>query len=197
MRRRVGRRELAGNPCPAAAVRAAVEPDLTGGHDAPPALASIATMRPAPRATTRSIRWFALESFDPVGRWRDFYRSPPRRELPAEEARRYSGRLCTSGLPVDATGKFASGESFDGIREFKALLKRDPERVARCLTEKLSPWSGTRPGVSDRRRCRRLSSGLARGTTASARLSRNSGQRRVSQTLAAKWEFEAHDSRRR
>jgi len=44
-----------------------------------------------------------------------------------------------------------SGEAFDGIREFKALLQRDPDRIACCLTEKLLTYAlGRGLGFSDR-----------------------------------------------
>jgi hypothetical protein len=54
-------------------------------------------------------------------------------------------------LHVDSTGKLPSGESFNGIREFKTLLKADPERIARCITEKLLTYGlGRGIGFSDR-----------------------------------------------
>ncbi len=60
---------------------------------------------------------FALESFDPVGRFRTRYRAR---------------------VPVDASGVTLSGSSFDGIEEYKQiLLDEELDQVARALVTKL------------------------------------------------------------
>ena len=55
------------------------------------------------------------------------------------------------GLPVDSTGHLPTGEAFKDIREFKALLQRDSDRIARCLAEKMMTYAiGRGLGFSDR-----------------------------------------------
>ena len=44
-----------------------------------------------------------------------------------------------------------TGNAFADIREFKALLKREPDRITRCITEKLVTYAlGRGLGFSDR-----------------------------------------------
>jgi hypothetical protein len=56
------------------------------------------------------------------------------------------------GPTVDASYTMASGENFRDVDEFKALLLRDKELMARCLASKLLTY-GTGAGVqfADRR----------------------------------------------
>lgn len=97
---------------------------------------------------------FALESFDPIGGWRERYRIPTGvAKLPdaPEENEPNAPPAYKLGLPVDATGILLTGESFNGIREFKTLIKRDPERVAQSVAEKLLTYGlGRGIGFSDR-----------------------------------------------
>jgi len=58
---------------------------------------------------------FALDNFDPVGRWR-------------EEV---------SGEAIDTFGKLPSGETFKGVDGFKALLMNNREEFARNLVDQL------------------------------------------------------------
>jgi len=131
----------------------AVEPDLTGATTLRQQLdkhrndASCATCH-----SKIDPPGFALESFDPIGGWRDRYRIPIPGQAATDPRTAADGRPAYKlGLPVDATGTLPTGESFDGIRQFKALLKRDPQRVARCATEKLLTYGlGRGMGFSDR-----------------------------------------------
>jgi hypothetical protein len=95
---------------------------------------------------------FALESFDAIGGWRERYRIPTDAALVLDEKHKEQWPATyKQGLPVDSTGKLPSGESFQDIREFKALLKRDPERITRCIAEKLLTYAlGRGLGFSDR-----------------------------------------------
>ncbi len=132
----------------------AVEPDLTGAttlrqqldkHRNDASCASCHSKIDPPG--------FALENFDPIGGWREWYRIPGAIEKVAEDKPRkeVAGPTYKKGLPVDATGKLLTGEPFNDIREFKALVKRDPERVARCVAEKLLTYGlGRGMGFSDR-----------------------------------------------
>jgi hypothetical protein len=58
---------------------------------------------------------YALENFDAVGAWRD-------RDGEA---------------PIDPSGALPDGRRFRGAAELRAILSEQPERFARCLTEKL------------------------------------------------------------
>jgi hypothetical protein len=62
---------------------------------------------------------FALEHFDPTGRWRDQ----------------------AQGRPVDAGGEMADGAAFRGVEDFKALLWRRHRMVMRQLTEKMLAYA--------------------------------------------------------
>lgn len=90
---------------------------------------------------------FALESFDPVGKYREKYL---RFVVNPEHADKGWGKV-QEGADVDASGKLETGETFSGIREFKALLVNDKDRFAKCLTEKVLTYAlGRELGFSDR-----------------------------------------------
>ncbi|WP_240772709.1 DUF1592 domain-containing protein [Phragmitibacter flavus] len=52
---------------------------------------------------------FSLETFDPVGRWRDTYPKPKKKELPAPK--------------IDSTGEFPSGETYKDFAGFKKIIR--------------------------------------------------------------------------
>ncbi|WP_419189807.1 DUF1592 domain-containing protein [Stieleria marina] len=62
---------------------------------------------------------FALENYDPIGRWRTHYRR----------------------TPIDASGKLPDGQSFDDIVGLKALLMQRQRPFAKSLTEKLLAYA--------------------------------------------------------
>ncbi len=63
---------------------------------------------------------FALENFDPVGRWRDRYRS---------------------GLPIDSSGELFGQASFADIVEFKDAILENPEWFTRAFCEHLLSYA--------------------------------------------------------
>ena len=63
---------------------------------------------------------FVLESYDPVGRWRDKY---------------------TGGLPVDASGKLFGEDEFKNIVEFKDAILARPEEFIRGFSEHLLSYA--------------------------------------------------------
>lgn len=70
---------------------------------------------------------FALESFDPIGRWRMHY--PKRNKRGA-------------GPEVDPSGEFPSGETYNNFAEFKKILvETRGDRFERCLVEKILTYS--------------------------------------------------------
>ncbi|MDE2690066.1 MAG: DUF1592 domain-containing protein [Acidobacteriota bacterium] len=97
---------------------------------------------------------FALESFDVIGGFRTRYRAA------GGEGTTPDGFVYPmpykQGPPVDASGVTADGEAFAGIAEYKELLGRDVEQVARHLVSRLLVYStgaeiefADRDGVED------------------------------------------------
>ena len=79
---------------------------------------------------------FALESFDPIGGFREAYR------IPGEEG---AGGY-REGLPVDVTGTTPQGQVFVGIEEYKKLLYgNELEQVARHLASQLIAFATGAP----------------------------------------------------
>ncbi|MCB1235713.1 MAG: DUF1592 domain-containing protein [Verrucomicrobiae bacterium] len=90
---------------------------------------------------------FALENFDPIGGWRDRYRSLGQGD-PAP-GRKVNYKL---GPAVESNGELhGGGGSFAGFDEFRQRLRDEPDRFARALAEKLLIYGTGRPlGSSDR-----------------------------------------------
>ena len=65
---------------------------------------------------------FALESFDPIGRWRTAYDRRNRKK-------------------VDASGEMTSGEKFKDVRGFKKILLKRRGQFAKALTKKLLAYA--------------------------------------------------------
>ncbi len=73
---------------------------------------------------------FALENYDPVGRWRSSYGKKTK---------------------IDASGRLPNGENFSDIVELKQILLKQQRKFARSLTEKLLAYAIGRPiTASDR-----------------------------------------------
>lgn len=93
---------------------------------------------------------FALESYDVIGGWRDRFRSIDKGEQVrlTVQGRKVRYRL---GPSVDAAGELSTGAKFTGMSGFQKLLLADPDRVVRCMIEKLLVFATGRPmGFSDR-----------------------------------------------
>ncbi|MEY4483474.1 MAG: hypothetical protein RL693_926 [Verrucomicrobiota bacterium] len=88
---------------------------------------------------------FALESFDPIGDYRDNYL----RWIVTNVEHNW-GHV-DKGARVDSSGRTTQNESFADIREFKKLLLARSDAFAHCLTEKLMTYAiGRELGFSDR-----------------------------------------------
>jgi len=73
---------------------------------------------------------FALENFDPIGRWRETY----------------NGRS-----KIDASGELPKGKSFRNVVGLKKILRDHQDQFARALTEKLLAYAtGRRMEPADR-----------------------------------------------
>ena len=81
---------------------------------------------------------FALESFDPIGGFRVAYRKMGR-EVEFQGIVR--AKAYRTGPKVDQSGVMADGKTFEGIREFKALLMDHKEQVARNFISQLLVFS--------------------------------------------------------
>ena len=85
---------------------------------------------------------FVLESFDPIGRWRETYPVP-------------GGKNKNSGrdlLPVETDGVLPDGTELRDVRDLKAYLVDDIRPFAECLSEKLLTYAtGREMGYSDRK----------------------------------------------
>jgi len=91
---------------------------------------------------------FALESFDVIGGWREYYRSVGKGEPAVVDGRtmRYK-----KGPDVDPADVLPDGRRFRDIDEYKQLLLSDKEQLARALAEKLLTYgTGGPPGRGDR-----------------------------------------------
>ena len=80
---------------------------------------------------------FALESFDVIGGWRDFYRATVYKRDAVVELANYPGRQIVRGLDVEKGGVAPDGRPFKDIDEYKQLLLTDKDQLARNIAEKL------------------------------------------------------------
>ncbi|QEG00800.1 hypothetical protein Mal15_48720 [Stieleria maiorica] len=132
-----------------------VEPDIRGATTIREQLAKHRDI-PSCAACHRQIDppGFVLECFDPIGGYRDRYRTmstegqrPGIKQAPFT----YAWVRYRIGLPVDATAQMDDGRSIDDIREFKKVLAAAPDQLARNLTVKLMTYAlGRKVGFSDR-----------------------------------------------
>jgi len=101
---------------------------------------------------------FALESFDVIGGHRDRYRSLHQGDtlIDFNFASGWNPRVRLN-LPVDPSGQMPSGERFDGITSFQALLLEKPEALAANMVRQFLMY-GTGSGIhySDRREIDRI-----------------------------------------
>lgn len=92
---------------------------------------------------------FALETFDVIGGWRDFYRGPTSTgqiiEILPSKKRVHRGNAVEAGYTMP------DGRAFANVTEYKNLLLEDKDGLARALTEKLLTYAtGARVQFADR-----------------------------------------------
>jgi mono/diheme cytochrome c family protein len=90
---------------------------------------------------------FALENFDVIGGWRENYRSVGKGDKVVVDGRtmRYK-----KGPLVDTADVLPDGRRFKNIDEYKQLLLKDKDQLARALAEKLLSYAtGGTPAKSD------------------------------------------------
>src|SRR5262249_35839042 len=91
---------------------------------------------------------FALESFDVIGGWRENYRSVGKGEPVTLDGRRMR---YLKGPAVDPADETPDGQRFGNIDEYKQLLLKDKDQLARALAGKLLTYAtGGPPGSRDK-----------------------------------------------
>jgi hypothetical protein len=80
---------------------------------------------------------FALETFDVIGGWRDFYRGTRATRAGMVDLANYPGRKIYRGLDVEKGGVMPDGRAFKDVDGYKKLLLADRDQLARNLAEKL------------------------------------------------------------
>jgi len=127
---------------------AAVEPDIRG---ATTIRQQLAKHRDVPSCASCHSKidppGFALESFDVIGGWRDYYRTSGRGKAVMIDGKRMP---YLQGPPVDPADVTADGQKFRDIDEFKQLLLKDRDQLARSLTGRLVTYAtGAAPHNAD------------------------------------------------
>lgn len=94
---------------------------------------------------------FALESFDPIGGWRETFRSLGEGEKPEQ---RFAGSRSIRyriGPPVDASGELPDGRTFANYAGYRDLIAGEKAMLARAFATKLLTFAtGREMGFSDR-----------------------------------------------
>ena len=95
---------------------------------------------------------FAIECFDPVGGYRDRYRSTGQGDpAPKPPAGLWFAHY-KIGRAVDAAGTLADGRPFAGVDEFKQAIAAEPRSLARSFTAHLIRYAtGADISYADRR----------------------------------------------
>ncbi len=80
---------------------------------------------------------FALENYDPIGNWREFYRVSTRTKAGPVALPYATGRPAWRGPDVEQGGQTPEGKAFKDIEDYKKILLEDKDQLARSLTQKL------------------------------------------------------------
>ncbi len=130
-------------PAPPPPTVEAIEPDIRGAVTIREQMALHKTQRVC-ASCHRKIDppGFALENFDVVGGWRERYRVATGNSEPGEkkdyvELANFPGRKVWLARPVEAFGEAPDGSTFANIDDYKQILLRDKDQLARNLAEKL------------------------------------------------------------
>jgi hypothetical protein len=79
---------------------------------------------------------FALESYDVIGGWREFYRASQSTGKTAVLPH-YDNRRVNRGPDVEIGDKLPDGRPFSDIEEYKTLILGDPDSIARSLVRRV------------------------------------------------------------
>lgn len=140
-------RILGRRPPPPPAGAGAIEPDIRGAKTMRELLAKHRVGSCAACHQKIDPPGFALESFDVIGGYRENYRVRGSGTPVTIDGRRMP---YNDGLKVDCADELPDGEKFANIQEFKRLLLRDTDQLARVLTAKLLTYgTGGAPEAGD------------------------------------------------
>jgi hypothetical protein len=99
----------------------------------------------------------ALENFDVMGHWRANYRGDQVGETVSGIDHTGHDFSYTIAGAVDASGMLVDGQTFQDVRDLKAILAADPRKLARNLLNQLTIYStGTPVRFSDRAEIEKL-----------------------------------------
>ena len=100
---------------------------------------------------------FALEAFDPVGGFRERYRSNGAGDVPPEKGRTTWRVEYKLGPTVDPSGTLRDKRTFRDTSEFVSLLASDDEKLARAFVSHLSRYAtGAEVSYADRAKIQRI-----------------------------------------
>ena len=80
---------------------------------------------------------FALENFDPIGGYREYYRVGSQTKRGAGHLAGFVNSRFFIGPDVEKGGQMADGRSFQNIEDYKKILLEDKDQLARSLTQKM------------------------------------------------------------
>ena len=123
------------------AARTAIEPDIRGATTIRQQL-DLHRNTPACNSCHAHIDppGFALENYDPIGNWREFYRVTTRTKAGVVNLP-YTSRGVYRGPDVEQGGQTPEGKPFKDLDDYKKLLLEDKDQLARSLTQKLLIYS--------------------------------------------------------
>jgi hypothetical protein len=116
----------------------AIDPDVSGATTIRERLAKHSTDRTCAECHRKiDPLGFSLENFDPVGRWRDTYPKPKKKELPAPK--------------IDSSGEFPSEETYQDFAGFKKIIRetRADFFTRHLIRQVLSYASGRHMEIAD------------------------------------------------
>jgi mono/diheme cytochrome c family protein len=125
----------------------AIEPDIRGATTIREQLALHKSVESC-AACHRAIDppGFALENYDVVGGWRERYRVKQGGEgIDQVELASLPGRKVNVAKPVEPGGEMPDGSAFRDLAEYKRLVLRDRDQIARALVEKLVVYATGAP----------------------------------------------------
>jgi hypothetical protein len=118
---------------------AAVEPDIRGATTIRQQLAKHRQVASCASCHAKiDPPGFALESFDVIGGWRDYYRTSGNGKAVIVDGRRMP---YLQGPMVDPADVLADGQRFRDIDDLKQLLLKDKDQLARALTGRLVTYA--------------------------------------------------------
>jgi len=134
----------------------AVEPDIRGATTIRELLAKHRASENCAGCHSRiDPPGFALENYDVIGGWRERYRVVAERKDWVNNrvgplAKYLAAYQYGEGRSIEIGDTMPDGRTFTNIDEFKQLLLANPEKIARCVTEKLVTYATGQPvGFSD------------------------------------------------